>query len=311
MDDQNKNLLLATSLSFLVLLGWMLMFPPEPIEEMSPEQTTEQVTQEDNQAGNGLSTPVQVETNQSQQKIDTSADVPRVPIETSRLSGSLSLKGGKIDNLKLLDYFETQEENSKNIELFQYENENYYAVYGWSSRDRENVPNPNTVWNLAKGKTLTPNTPVTLQWTSPNGVIFEREISIDEDFLFTIKQRVFNQSNATIDLAAYGILARHSAPETIGFYILHEGIVGYDDGELVELSYDDITDQKYDDRERANLEIYEITENGWIGFTDKYWMSTLVGEPQSKFKMASKYNEANDIYQADIRHALQLSLIHI
>ena len=305
MDDQNKNLLLATSLSFLVLLGWMLMFPPEPIEEVSPEQTTEQVTQGDSQTGTGLSTPVQVDTNQSQQKIDTSADAPRVPIETSRLSGSLSLKGGKIDNLKLLDYFETQEENSKNIELFQYKNENYYAVYGWSSRDRENVPNPNTVWNLAKGKTLTPNTPITLQWTSPKGVIFEREISIDEDFLFTIKQRVFNQSNATIDLAAYGILARHSAPETIGFYILHEGIVGYDDGELVELSYDDITDQKYDDRERANLEIYEITENGWIGFTDKYWMSTLVGEPKSKFKMASKYNEANDIYQADIRHPLQ------
>ena len=305
MDDQNKNLLLATSLSFLVLLGWMLMFPPEPIEEVSPEQTTEQVTQEDNQTGTGLSTPVQVDTNQSQQKIDTSADAPRVPIETSRLSGSLSLKGGKIDNLKLLDYFETQEENSKNIELFQYENKNYYAVYGWSSRDRENVPNPNTVWNLAKGKTLTPGTPITLQWTSPKGVIFEREISIDEHFLFTIKQRVFNRSNATIDLAAYGILARHSAPETIGFYILHEGIVGYDDGELVELSYDDITDQKYDDRERANLEIYEITENGWIGFTDKYWMSTLVGEPQSKFKMASKYNKANDIYQADIRHPLQ------
>ena len=204
-----------------------------------------------------------------------------------------------------MDYFETQDENSKNVELFQYKNENYYAVYGWSSRDRENVPNPNTVWNLAKGKTLTPGTPITLQWTSPKGVIFEREISIDEDFLFTIKQRVFNQSNATIDLAAYGILARHSAPETIGFYILHEGIVGYDDGELVELSYDNITDQKYDDRERANLEIYEITENGWIGFTDKYWMSTLVGEPKSEFKMASKYNEANDIYQADIRHPLQ------
>ena len=305
MDDQNKNLLLATSLSFLVLLGWMLMFPPEPIEEVSSDQTTEQVTQKTRETETGLSTPVQVDNDQSQKNVDVSSDAPRVPIETSRLSGSLSLKGGKIDNLKLLDYFETQDENSKNIELFQYENENYYAVYGWSSRDRENVPNPNTLWSLAKGRTLSPDAPITLQWTSPKGIIFEREISIDEDFLFTIKQRVFNQSSATIDLAAYGILARHSAPETIGFYILHEGIVGYDDGELAELSYDDITDQKYDDRERANLEIYEITENGWIGFTDKYWMSTLVGEPKSKFKVASKYNESNDIYQADIRHPLQ------
>ncbi len=305
MDDQNKNLLLATSLSFLVLLGWMLMFPPEPLEEAPSEQTTKQVTKETNETGTGLSTPVQVDTDQSQKNVDASSDTPRVPIETSRLSGSLSLKGGKIDNLKLLDYFETQSENSKNIELFKYENENYYAVYGWSSRDQENVPNPNTVWSLAKGRTLSLDTPITLQWTSPKGIIFEREISIDEDFLFTIKQRVFNQSNASIDLAAYGILARHSAPETIGFYILHEGIVGYDDGELAELSYDDITDQKYDDRERANLEIYEITENGWIGFTDKYWMSTLVGEPKSKFKVASKYNGSNDIYQADIRHPLQ------
>ena len=180
MDDQNKNLLLATSLSFLVLLGWMLMFPPEPIEEAPSEQTTEQVTQDDNQTVTALSTPVQVDTNQSKQKQDTSADVPRVPIETSRLSGSLSLKGGKIDNLKLLDYFETQEENSKNIELFQYENKNYYAVYGWSSRDRENVPNPNTVWNLAKGKTLTPGTPITLQWTSPKSCLLYTSDAADE-----------------------------------------------------------------------------------------------------------------------------------
>ena len=161
MDDQNKNLLLATSLSFLVLLGWMLMFPPEPIEEIPSDQTTEQVTQETRETGTGLSTPVQVDNDQSQKNVDVSSDAPRVPIETSRLSGSLSLKGGKIDNLKLLDYFETQEENSKNIELFQYENENYYAVYGWSSRDRENVPNPNTLWSLAKGRTLSPDTPIT------------------------------------------------------------------------------------------------------------------------------------------------------
>ena len=107
MDDQNKNLLLATSLSFLVLLGWMLMFPPEPIEEVPSEQTTEQVTEERSETGTGLSTPVQVDSNQKSQKnVDVSSDAPRVIIETARLSGSLSLKGGKIDNLKLLDYFE-------------------------------------------------------------------------------------------------------------------------------------------------------------------------------------------------------------
>ena len=111
MDDQNKNLLLATSLSFLVLLGWMLMFPPEPIEDTASDQTTEQVTQENKETGTGLSTPVQVDNTESQKNVDISSNAPRVPIETSRLSGSLSLKGGKIDNLKLLDYFETQDDN--------------------------------------------------------------------------------------------------------------------------------------------------------------------------------------------------------
>ena len=94
MDDQNKNLLLATSLSFLVLLGWMPMFPPQPIEEAPSEQTTEQVTNETSEKATGLSTPVQFDSNQSQKNVDVSSDVPRVPIETSRLSGSLSLKGG-------------------------------------------------------------------------------------------------------------------------------------------------------------------------------------------------------------------------
>ena len=114
MDDQNKNLLLATSLSFLVLLGWMLMFPPEPIEEVTSEQTTEQVRQESSETGTGLSTPVQVDTKQSQQKQDTSAEAPRITIETSRLSGSLSLMGGKIHNLKLFDYFESIYTNELN-----------------------------------------------------------------------------------------------------------------------------------------------------------------------------------------------------
>ena len=153
MDDQNKNLLLATSLSFLVLLGWMLMFPPEPMDEVSSEQTTEQVKEEGSVTGTGLSTPVQVAPSQKNEKnVDVSSDAPRVIIQTSRLSGSLSLEGGKIDNLKLLDYFEKQEENSKNIELFQYENENYYAVYGWSSRDQEKCTEPQYSLETCKGE---------------------------------------------------------------------------------------------------------------------------------------------------------------
>ena len=304
MDEQNKNLLLATSLSFLVLLGWMLLFPPKPIEQENLETTTEQQAG-DEQDNTGLSTPVQVEKKQTNEVSSVTENIPRVPIETDRLSGSLSLKGGRIDNLKLLDYFETQDEGSKNIELFQKDENDYYAVYGWSGKNQIDVPNPNTVWNLAKGNKLSVGSPVTLQWKNSMGVIFEREIDIDENFLFTIKQRVFNKSSRNIEVSPYGILARHGAPETIGFYILHEGIVALNDEELVELSYKDLTKQTYNERERAKLGLYNIDQNGWIGFTDKYWMSTLVGSPNSKFKMASKYNETSDIYQADIRHPLK------
>ena len=304
MDEQNKNLLLATSLSFLVLLGWMLLFPPEPIEQENLETTTEQQSA-DEQDSTGLSTPVQVEQKETTEVSSVTENIPRIPIETDRVSGSLSLKGGRIDNLKLLDYFETQDEGSKNIELFQKDKNDYYAVYGWSGKNQIDVPNPNTVWNLAKGKKLSVGSPITLQWKNSTGVIFEREITIDENFLFTIKQRVFNKSNKNIEVSPYGILARHGAPETIGFYILHEGIVALDDEELVELSYKDLTKQTYNERERAKLGLYNIDQNGWIGFTDKYWMSTLVGSPNSKFKMASKYNEDSDIYQADIRHPLK------
>ena len=131
MDEQNKNLLLATSLSFLVLLGWMLLFPPEPIEQEKLETTTEQQSA-DEQDSTGLSTPVQVEQKETTEVSSVTENIPRIPIETDRVSGSLSLKGGRIDNLKLLDYFETQDEGSKNIELFQKDKNDYYAVYGLS-----------------------------------------------------------------------------------------------------------------------------------------------------------------------------------
>ncbi len=300
MDEQNKNLLLATSLSFLVLLGWMLLFPPEPIEQENLETTKEQ--QADKQSSPGLSVPVELEEKETTKVSGVKENIARVSIETDRLSGSLSLRGGRIDNLKLLDYFETQDEGSNNIELFQNDKNDYYAVYGWSGKNQLEVPGPETVWSLAKGKTLSVGSPITLQWKNSMGVIFEREIAIDENFLFTIKQRVFNKSDKNIEVSPYGILARYGAPETIGFYILHEGIVALDDEELIELSYKDLTKQTFNERERAKLGLYDIEKNGWIGFTDKYWMSTLVGSPNNKFKMASKYSEASDIYQADIRH---------
>ena len=300
MDDQNKNLLLATALSFLVLIGWMLLFPPET-------PTVSQVDETGLSQDQNIDTPTTstvINTESSELSIDL--DIGRVPIETSRLSGSIWLKGGRIDDLKLIDYFDEQKPESPNVVILKPtgEGKSYYAAYGWtpvSGVSIKDVPNANTKWTLASGRTLSENSSVTLQWKNTTGLVFQRNISIDENFMFSIKQSVINQSGETIKIAPYGIIARHGKPETIGFYILHEGVVAAKDGELIEQKYKKLPDQPFIQNENGNVTIYPVQNNGWIGFTDKYWMTTMIPSPGQKFRMASKYTPQTDTYQTDMR----------
>ena len=301
MDDQNKNLLLATGLSFLVLIGWMFLFPPEPIPT-NQSSVSENLDKQSRTSQTESSSIFDSKTNSS----DNDEIIKRVPVTTSRLSGSIWLKGGRIDDLKLVDYFEELTPDSQNVVMLRPSGEDmaYYSVYGWtpiSGITQNEVPNANTIWNLVEGRTLTERNPITLQWDNNNGVTFQRKISIDKNFMFSIKQTVFNNSNKTIKLAPYGIIARHGKPETIGFYILHEGVVAAKDGELIEKKYKKLPDQPFFQNENGNVEIYNIDNNGWIGFTDKYWMTTLIPPPGQKFKMVSKYTPQTDTYQTDMR----------
>ena len=301
MDDQNKNLLLATGLSFLVLIGWMLLFPPETVNnnksndtELLEEQSTLKETD-----SNSIIDTTSIENQQN-------SEINRVPIETNRLSGSIWLKGGRIDDLKLIDYFDEQKPESENVIMLRPtgEQKSYYAVYGWtpvSGISAKDVPNANSIWSLASGRTLTESSPITLQWKNDTGLIFQREISIDSNFMFSIKQSVINKSKKTIKLAPYGIIARHGQPETIGFYILHEGVVAARDGELVEQKYKKLPDQPYVQSENGHVEVHSVENNGWIGFTDKYWMTTLIPSPGQRFRMAAKYTPQTDTYQTDMR----------
>ena len=220
MDDQNKNLLLATALSFLVLIGWMLLFPPEPPRPTQQDDSKLSEENNKNQAPSS-SSGISIETS------ETSSDknIGRVLIQTSRLSGSIWLKGGRIDDLKLIDYFNEQKPGSQNVVILKpaTEEKSYYAAYGWtpvSGLSLQDVPNANTKWELVLGQTLSENRPITLQWKNNIGLIFQREISVDQNFMFSIKQSVINQSGQKVKLAPYGIIARHGKPDTIGFYIL-------------------------------------------------------------------------------------------
>ena len=298
MDEQTKNLILATALSFLVLLTWMFIFPPEPMPEN--KEITETKTEQTFNGNKKLSTQEisELEKTTSQNTDDTFA--PRIKILTKNLKGSIWLKGGRIDDLSLLKYQQTLDESSRNVSLFTPNGSDnpYYAFYGWAGMEgleEGDTPNSNTIWSLKSGSILTETSPVTLTWKNDNNIIFERTISIDDNYMFEISQSVINTSPKNIKLYPYGNITRNGQPDTIGFYILHEGVVGMHDGELIETNYGDIVDLSKDDITR------EIQQNGWIGFTDKYWMSTLIPKAGQTFKMDQRYFPSSDNFEVWMR----------
>ena len=292
MDDQNKNLLLATGLSFAVMLVWFAIAPPQ-----SPPPTVEEVT--DTSPVAGSSGGSDVSTNILSSNAKAVADADRIKINTPRLEGSLSLLAGRIDDLRLKDYTETIDEGSPIVTLLSAEGSAnaYYGLNGWAAAsgvEPTDVPGPNTLWS-STSKSLTPDNPVTLNWDNGKGLSFQRIISVDKNFMFNVKQSVTNLSTSTVALAPYGQIARHGEPPNLkGFFILHEGMVRMSDGELDETDYDKMPKFEINPKERAPAEVIQVANGGWIGFTDHYWMTTMV--PQGAFKSVAKYDINNDIF---------------
>lgn len=292
MDDQNKNLLLATGLSFAVMLAWFAIAPPQ-----GPPPTVEDASKTSPVAETNASNDVS--TNIISGNAKAVADADRIKINTPRLEGSLSLLAGRIDDLRLKDYTETIEEGSPIVTLLSPEGSAnaYYGLNGWAAAsgvEPADVPGPNTLWS-SSDKNLTPNSPVTLAWDNGKGLSFQRVISIDDNFMFSIKQSVTNQGNSTAALAPYGQVARHGEPPNLkGFFILHEGMVRMSDGELNETDYGKMPKFEINPKERAPAEVIQVANGGWIGFTDHYWMTTMV--PQGAFKSVAKYDINNDVF---------------
>src|SRR5690606_27656948 len=161
----------------------------------------------------------------------------------------------------------------------------YYAVYGWvpaGGLAATAVPGARTEWAVEGGTVLAPGKPVTLSWDNGAGLVFRRTVSVDENYLFTVTQRVENRTDAAVRLAPYGIVARHGIPDASRIYVLHEGVVRMTDGTLEEIPYDDLPDLDPDAAEGGPASLQGVTDKGWVGFTDKYWMTTLIpadGQP--------------------------------
>ncbi len=314
MDDQNKNLILATALSFLVILAWFVLFPPEEPAVEAPSETAaagpEVLPPVSDTAvappSVGLEAVAEAEAATGAEGERDSGDASRrVEIDTPRLGGSVSLTGGRIDTLDLRDYT-VELDGDRNIQLLRPAGSTgaYYALHGWAPGgvlEHGDVPNANTPWTAAPGAVLTPDRPLLLEWNNGKGQIFRREIAIDDDYLFTIRQSVENTAGTAVRMAPYGIVARHGEPDVTGFFILHEGVVRMTDGELSEIDYDDMPDLEQNARERGRAEIARVEQNGWIGFTDKYWMTTLIPQPGVSFSSVVKYVPGADIYQTEVR----------
>jgi len=301
MDDQNKNLILATVLSFAVIVAWTTLFPPEELL-VDPATETAQALEDPTLPA---ADPIAPAATTPTEAPEPAAQAPRVAIETGEFSGSISLQGGRIDDLALTNYRETIDEEAAIVRLLKPVGEPgaYFASFGWTATDgldASAVPGPDTVWSLESGTTLTESTPVTLSWDNGAGQIFRTEISVDDAFMFTFEQSVENATSTPVSARPYGLLRRHGEPDDLkNFFILHEGMVRMTDGELEETGYDDITEYAVDPRERTQAERLDVTESGWIGYTDHYWMTTLIPEQGVSFRSTSKYFDSRDLYQAE------------
>ena len=312
MENQNKNLILATALSFLVVLAWFFIFPPEQPPVQQPE-----VQQSDAEAPNitagefAAAPPVADDAAIAMSGIEPAsperaAEGQRLRIETPSLVGSILLTGGRLDDLSLSQYRNTIDEESEIVRLLSPSGtaEPYYALFGWApagSLGYSDVPGAATPWSVESGTDLSPGNPITLVWRNGEGLEFRRTMSVDDKFMFSITQSVTNTSNRAVRMAPYGIIARHGEPDGYNFFILHEGVIQMADSQLMESDYSDVEDFAADAREAANVNFTEVQQNGWIGFTDKYWMTTLIPLPGQSFKAVSKYTTRYDIYQTEAR----------
>ena len=306
MDDQNKNLILATALSFLVILVWFVLFPP-PEPDLPPATDSADLTAPptgEAAVPQAVDAPAAATPTTTADASDPTEDVPRIAIETDRLTGSISLLGGRIDDLSLKDYNETLDAGADIVTMLSPVGQAnaYYALYGWAAGaglTPDDVPGPNTIWTLVDGETRTADSPVQLTWTNGSNLTFTREIAIDQDYMFTVTQSVSNTGADTVSLAPYSVLARHGLPEgRTNIWIVHEGAVQYTGGEYLETDWNDFSSFAERDTEAGR-------DARWAGFTDHYWQTILIAPKDIETRVETFYDGTRDIYQTTAKQTTQ------
>ena len=268
-----RNVIFAIALSFAVLFGWSVIFETPQIEKQKELEQVQTKNEDSSTPSVNL-----VDTKNSvisrEEAVKTSA---RVIFENENVKGSISLKGALIDDITFKKYNETILEEKKVTYLNPLDTKDgYFVETGWAASNLAKVelPNTKTVWTVKGNKRLSDVNPVVLEWDNNSGLIFRKKIELDDKFLFRVTQEIQNKSKQTLELYPYAQITRNENPDVTDFYILHEGFIGVFDEELKEDSYKDIEERKKE----------YTAEDGWIGITDKYWLTALVPEKNQSFK---------------------------
>jgi len=305
--QNNKNIILATVLSAMILLSWTWFYEKPKMEkqELQRKILAEQKTQVETvktienkgSIPSAISTTKPAEaaiTLKNRDEILAQSAESRVDIESENLHGSISLKGARFDDLTLAKYFTAIDKKEEVTLLAPAESrERYFADFGWiSSENSLELPQPTTIWKSDNEK-LTPQNPVTLSWKNKNNIEFLIHITLDENFMFGVSQSVKNNSGSEISIASYGRINRVLNNAQKPVYILHEGPIGVFSDILHEFSYEDITKEKRQE--------FTSEKGGWLGITDKYWLSSIL--PDKSLKYSASFNHEltnqNNFYNSE------------
>ena len=324
MTDQ-KNTILAIVLSALVLIGWQIYFGIPQMEKQKQIQQQQQQQQQAQERAQPSGAPAQQPGATQQQpgappqavpgatpqapglpgslpgqiltREAALAASPRIQIETPSVAGSIALKGARIDDLALIKYRETVDPKSPPIVLLAPSGSPhpFYSEFGWvvAAGTAAKAPTADTLWRQEGAGALTVERPVTLVYDNGEGLEFRRTIAVDNKYLFTLKDEVVNKSAAPVTLYPYALISRHGIPPTLGYYIMHEGLIGvFGEKGLQEETY-----AKMEEAKALNFDVV----NAWLGFTDKYWAATLLPDIAAKVRARFSFELSNNIkkFQTD------------
>ena len=307
----NRNFIIAIALSVLVFIAWQYFFINPKMEAEKAQKAAQQSAQtqqtDTGAQSDGHARPPAVEGGAAPQtpaSTALSADAaasqgPRIKISSAKLDGSISLAGVRFDDLKLRNYHTTTDDDSPEVRLFSPlgTQHPYFSEFGWIAAPNSglSLPNAKTVWTVDGNDTLSPGKPVDLSWNNGQGLVFHRQIALDENYMFTVKDSVENNTGSAVTLYPYGLISRNGEPGGRKIYLLHEGLIGALDSEgLLEINYSDVKDEP--------AKSYTAND-GWLGITDKYWAAALIPEKGRSFdaRFSESPNKAKEIYQTDFR----------